>query len=37
LRGVGGTTARIQEGHGMLVHALCEMVEEKLAGGRSQE
>lgn len=26
------TTARIQEGHGMLVHALCEMVEAELAG-----
>lgn len=31
------TTARIQEGHEMLVHALCEMVEERLAGVRSQE
>ena len=24
-------TARIQEGHGMIVHALCQLIEEKLA------
>lgn len=27
-----GVTARIQEGHAMIIHALCELVEEKLAG-----
>ena len=26
-----GITARIQEGHSMIVHALCELIEEKLA------
>jgi hypothetical protein len=26
----GNNTARIQEGHQILFHALCEMVEEKL-------
>ena len=25
-------TARIQEGHGMIVHALCQLIEEQLAG-----
>ena len=26
------TTARIQEGHGMIIHALCQLIEEQLAG-----
>ena len=26
-----GVTARIQEGHAMIVHALCQLIEEKLA------
>lgn len=26
-----GVTARIQEGHAMVIHALCELIEEKLA------
>ena len=26
-----GVTARIQEGHGMIIHALCQMIEELLA------
>jgi D-sedoheptulose 7-phosphate isomerase len=26
-----GVTARIQEGHGMIIHALCELLEEMLA------
>ena len=26
-----GTTARIQEGHGMIIHALCQLIEELLA------
>ena len=26
-----GVTARIQEGHAMIIHALCELVEEALA------
>ena len=31
---VGSTriTARIQEGHAMIIHALCELIEEQLAG-----
>jgi len=24
-------TARIQEGHGMILHALCQLIEEQLA------
>ena len=31
LKAVGGLTARIQEGHGMIIHALCELLEEALA------
>ena len=27
-----GVTARIQEGHAMIIHALCQLIEEKLAG-----
>ena len=32
---VGSTriTARIQEGHAMIIHALCELIEELLADG----
>lgn len=30
-------TARIQEGHGLLIHALCQMVEEQLAAGGKDE
>ncbi len=26
-----GITARIQEGHGMIIHALCQLIEEQLA------
>jgi len=26
-----GVTARIQEGHGMIIHALCQLIEEKLS------
>ena len=28
-----GVTARIQEGHAMIIHALCELIEELLADG----